>query len=127
MWQRVSGLSIADRPNAPLNFEAINQLGKLPLAQRDTALQKRKDSGLFGHPRGFFGKNADQDAVLDLKDRQGRVRLRLRVTADGEAAIDFLNAEGRVVKRERPPSTKLESSSGHSDAPVTTRRNPSPR
>jgi hypothetical protein len=115
--QRISGLSIDDRPNAPLNFEAIDQLSKLPPAQRDAALQELKDSGVFGYRRGFFGKNADQNTVLDLHDRQGRVRLRLQVTAGGDAAIDFLNAEGRVVKRERPPSTKLESSSGHSDAP----------
>jgi hypothetical protein len=104
--QRTSGLKITDQPNAPFNFESLNQLDKLPPAQRDAALQRLKDSGLLSHTRGFFGKNEDQDTVLDLKDRQGRVRLRLRVTADGEAAIDFLNAEGRVVKRERPPSTK---------------------
>ena len=44
-----------------------------------------------------MGKTARKSAEIDLKDANGRLRLKLLVTADGEASIQFLDAHGRVA------------------------------
>jgi hypothetical protein len=96
--QREGGLTVADLPDASIDFAAIDRLEALPADQRRTALAKLRASGAGGHHRAFFGKNAGRDALLDLRDAQGRTRLRLRVTATGDARIEFLDAGGKVVR-----------------------------
>lgn len=53
--------------------------------------------GLFAAQRVFVGKRQDGAAALNLLDAQGRVRLRLAVDAAGAPALEFLDAEGRVT------------------------------
>jgi hypothetical protein len=48
--------------------------------------------------RGFFGRSSDNSVSLQLKDQQGRERLVARVTTDGTPELQFLDANGRVVK-----------------------------
>jgi hypothetical protein len=96
--QRAAGLTIADRPDAPLDFGAVRQLDSLTAEERAKRLQGMRDSGEFGYRRVFVGKTEDHDSLIALRDAKGRVRLRLRVTAAGAAAIEFLNEAGDIVK-----------------------------
>ena len=48
--------------------------------------------------RAFLGRNKDRSVSLSLKDVQGRERLVARVLPDGTPVIEFLDAEGKVVK-----------------------------
>lgn len=67
----------------------------------DQVLDRMRADGVFGHRRLFVGVR-DGDAVLDLRDGQGRSRLRLRVADDGAAAIEFLDEDGQVVDQITP-------------------------
>jgi hypothetical protein len=96
--QRVSGLTIADRPDTPIDMAQTEQILRLPPAERDAKLQAKRDGGAFGRNRAFLGKNEAKDALVALRDGDGRVRLRMRVTASGQAAIEFLDAQGKVTR-----------------------------
>jgi hypothetical protein len=97
--RRYGGLTVNDLPATPLDPDLPIKLSKMTPQAREAALAElRSDTG--GRPRAFFGKSTDRDALLALRDADGRVRLRLRVTASGEASIEFLDAQGKVVRAE---------------------------
>jgi hypothetical protein len=98
--RRAAGLTIADRPDSPLNYEAVSQLDSLPTSQRAARLKAMRDSGKFGYPRLFVGKTENHDALVALRDAKGQVRLRMRVTEAGSASIEFLDETGKVIKTE---------------------------
>ena len=100
--QRAAGLTIADRPDAALNLDAVSRLEALPQAEHAARLKEMLDRGDFGFHRLFVGKTDDRDALVALRDAKGHVRLRMRVTAAGAASIEFLDATGKVIKTESP-------------------------
>ena len=51
---------------------------------------------------GPFAGRDGRDAMLNLCDGEGRPRLRLRVTAEGDAAIELLGQDGEIVQALRP-------------------------
>ncbi len=55
-------------------------------------------NGGAGAERVFTGKTSD-DAIVRLADKSGKPRLLLKVGADGEPSIEFLDPTGKVVKR----------------------------
>jgi len=101
--QRSAGLQVWDRPETSLlelidKFEAIEKLDEGPERKRAMEeLQKAAQSGEFGANRVFVGKNKEKEAVLMLSDEKGQTRLRLKVSASGEANLDFLDERGQVV------------------------------
>ncbi|MFN3433395.1 MAG: hypothetical protein ACK4ZY_03270 [Sphingomonas sp.] len=100
--RRTAGLTVADRPDAPLDLAAIRRLDGLSPAARVAAIERMRARGAFGYQRAFFGKDGDGDATLDLKDAAGRPRLRLHVDKAGAAQIAFLDAAGRITRTIRP-------------------------
>jgi len=100
--QRAAGLTIADRPDSPLKFAEVNQLNALPPAEREARMKEMRDRGDFGYHRLFVGKTDAHEAVVALRDGKGRVRLRMRVSAQGAASIEFLDEAGKVVRTEGP-------------------------
>jgi len=100
--KRYGGLTVADYPDAPLDFDLEQKLSAMTDAQRAATIARLRDSGALGHHRVFIGKSEDRDAVLTLQDAQGHVRLRLKVTAAGVATIEFLDATGKVMKTDGP-------------------------
>jgi hypothetical protein len=91
--QRSAGLTISDRPDAPLDIAA-----GIHLRQNPQGLQRAIAAGAYGQPRAFFGKTEDHSAELVLRDKDGRARLELQVAADGVAQIRFLDASGAVTR-----------------------------
>jgi hypothetical protein len=98
--RRYGGLSVNDYPATPLDPDLPMKLSKMTPQAREAALAQMRTSGSGGQPRAFFGKSGDRDALMALRDADGRVRLRMRVTAAGEASIEFLDAQGKVVRAE---------------------------
>jgi hypothetical protein len=96
--ERASGLEFTDRPDQPLDFAGLSKLESEPDGPAKQAeLAKLRASGVFGQSRVFVGK-ADHDALLALRDANGRKRLVFRVTAAAEASIQFLDEAGKVVR-----------------------------
>jgi hypothetical protein len=77
----------------------VGLLGLEPAAQRgDQQLEREHGPSLrplpLIHLWDTTGKNREPDAVLGLSDARGRERLRLIVTAQGAARIEFLDESG---------------------------------
>ncbi|HEY6290338.1 MAG TPA: hypothetical protein VI455_02095 [Terriglobia bacterium] len=49
--------------------------------------------------RIWVGRGEDDAAVVSLMDANGRKRVVMEVTADGTASLNFLDAEGHIVRR----------------------------
>jgi hypothetical protein len=75
----------------------------LPAAPgRTAALQRVQAEGAFGRQRLYVGKTSDRESAVVLSDAMGRPRIRMRVTPDGNSAIDFLNETGGVIRSLTP-------------------------
>lgn len=69
--------------------------------ERNALRRRYRQAGKFGYQRWQLG-NRGGVSELHLSDATGHPRLRLRVTADGSARVDFLDATGTVVKSITP-------------------------
>ncbi|KUO49598.1 MAG: hypothetical protein APF78_05095 [Sphingomonadales bacterium BRH_c3] len=63
---------------------------------------KLREAPQSGAPRMFIGKSMDRASVVMLQDASGVPRLMLKVDPDGKAAIEFLDAQGKVVRSLKP-------------------------
>lgn len=55
-----------------------------------------------GAPRLFAGKSRDRASIVMLHDATGVPRLMLKVDANGDASIEFLDAKGNLVRKIGP-------------------------
>jgi len=100
--QRSTGLTVWDRPDTRLSelIDKLNAAQKIQdAAARDEAIKAARASVPPSPRRVFVGKNTDRSAAIILADAAGKPRLNLRVDAAGEASIEFLDADGKVVRR----------------------------
>lgn len=98
--EQVAGLVVSDRPRDRSIEEDLRARARLEDPTNADAFSD-KPPGYFGARRLFVGTE-DGAAVLNLCDGQGRPRLRLRVTHEGAAAIDFLDQDGGVSQTLAP-------------------------
>ena len=100
--QRTAGLQLWDRPETRLSelIDKLNAANKLadPVA-RDAAVKQARAEAPPSPRRVFVGKNPDRSAAVSLADANGKPRLTTRVDAGGEASIEFLDENGKVVQR----------------------------
>lgn len=66
-------------------------------AQRRSVRQKYRKLGFFGYSRFFAGYDIDDTSQVALADGRGRTWIKLYVTKDGHAQLQFLDEQGRVV------------------------------
>lgn len=100
--QRNAGLTVWDRSDSRLSelIEKLNQANALQdRAARDARLREIRAAAPPAPRRVFIGKTSDRSAAMTLADAQGKTRLSIKVGADGTAAIEFLDADGKVVQR----------------------------
>jgi hypothetical protein len=100
--QRTAGLQVWDRPDQPLSdlIKGLNAANALPEGPaREDAVKAVRASAQPGPRRVFVGKNADKAATVSLADANGKPRLVMIVGADGNASIEFLDADGKAVQR----------------------------
>ncbi|MCA8959067.1 MAG: hypothetical protein KDC38_01080 [Planctomycetes bacterium] len=99
---RVSGLRVWDRPQRSIvEMQAltreITDLEDPAMRQtRIRELEARPE--LFTAERVFLGRDEDSRSSLVLRDGRGRPRLRMIVTDQGEASVEFVDEEGQVTK-----------------------------
>jgi hypothetical protein len=99
---RSAGLRIWDRPaNAPMEPLAVlgQQIGATPPGPARDSLRSeymRINAYTEGNLRAFFG-SANRVAALELRDINGKVRIRLSVDTAGTAQLAFLDTLGRVT------------------------------
>ncbi len=119
-WQQDQALEIqhSDGPSGSDSYIAGNELPHTSLyddmvelnrayaaaktGEDRVALRRRwRREGRLGYQRWIVGNSAGI-SQLALNDAKGHPRLRLRVTADGDARVEFLDADGNVVKSVTP-------------------------
>ncbi len=107
--QQQTGVSINDVPLYTVtSMEDINRFGetadKLPPSERQAYWQKLSEQGRMSRNRIWLGNTPTKGASLQLKDDQGRPRMKLLVGADGKAEIQMLDETGKVSKTISPTS-----------------------
>jgi hypothetical protein len=103
--RRRMGLTVADRADVSI-YDVVQQRDSVmkmtDTVARNAAMQRvmgpRNGQPLFAQ-RGFFGRDVEKNAVLNLADRAGKTRLRLVVDSLGAASIEFLDGNGAVTRR----------------------------
>lgn len=104
---KFANLSFNDAGDWPISeaIELDQRTKSLTAEERQKAFEEFNRSHSPLTRRAYLGRSSDSSARLDLNDAQGKPRLRLRVSAEGEARIEFLDADGKVVER-WPPAAK---------------------
>lgn len=100
--QSSSGLRVWQRPHTDLAIaaEQIEKIRAMPNGPvKAAALAKMRQSGDFGHLRLFAGKTPANASVVVLNDASGRPRLRLEVSSSGVPVIEFLDAQGKIIRK----------------------------
>jgi hypothetical protein len=88
-------LVVNDQPEAVMDFAALDRARALKGDAQRRAFVKANAGGT---QRAFVGRAEDGDSELVLRDAAGAKRLVLRVTPEGVAEVEFLNASGQVVR-----------------------------
>ena len=101
--RRWAAMVVRDVPDAPLDFDLAARITAMPEGpERTAALQRVQAEGTFGRQRLYVGKTRDRESAVVLSDAMGRPRIRMRVTPDGNSAIDFLSEAGTVIRSLTP-------------------------
>lgn len=102
--QRNAGLYVWERPNTPLidliqKSQSIQDMPDGPAKQNALReFQQAAQRGDFGgQSRVFVGKNEKGVSELTLADAQGKPRIELTVTPEGNSRLDFLDKDGKVL------------------------------
>lgn len=103
--KRTAGLQIWDRPDYSIEpLMAMNARAAQTASPSDRKVIEQqmlayaKAHGGVGSKRMFVGKQ-DGNAIVRLADKQGRPRLIMEVDASGQPSIEFLDDNGKVVRR----------------------------
>ena len=98
----ITGLTVMDRPNTDVDIDLTKrylEAVKIGDVETAAAIEKRfYDEKLGGAHRAFYG-TLNGDSKLQLHDVDGNKRIQMVVTKDGEAKLEFLDAEGKVILR----------------------------
>ncbi len=100
--KRWAGLVFHDYQDGPMDLEAWEKAEAMPAGEAKDAEIKRLSERYGPKRRLFLGKSRDRNSDLGLWDAAGRQRLRLRVTGEGAASIEFLDEAGKVVRTISP-------------------------
>jgi len=100
---KFSAIRIGERGDYPIQqaIDAKLQIRKLPKEQQDAEWKKFFTTHTGDADRIYLGRSPDKSASLQLKDGQGRNRLIIRVDAEGNPVIQFLDEGGKVSKEIR--------------------------
>jgi hypothetical protein len=99
---RRAGLRVWDRPtdiSLDKQFDRSLRMSQATGKERETIREEidaSRAKGEFGNERLFVGSQ-DQTAQIQLRDKQGRVRLRLYVDPNDVARLEFLDEAGKLV------------------------------
>jgi hypothetical protein len=97
--EKFSAIRIGERGDYPIQeaYDASLVIDKLPKDQQDAEWKKFFSAHTGDANRIYLGRSPDKSASLRLKDADGHERLVMRVNADGDPVIQFLDANGKVT------------------------------
>lgn len=103
---QVAGMQVSDRPDRSIveDFRESGQLDAMDPGDRAALMQQRQAENYYGANRLFVGRSDSGNATLVLNDGEGKPRMVLQVAPDGDASIQFLDAQGQVVGQVTPES-----------------------
>jgi hypothetical protein len=101
--RRTTGLQISDR--ADINIYDLVMKRDTIMAMTDTAARRVALAALMAPRNGvplaatrlYAGRDINKNAVVNLFDPQGKIRMRMRVDSLGRASLDFLDETGKVT------------------------------
>jgi hypothetical protein len=99
-----AGLQVSHYPrgNVAEWIASRDSIDRLPVGMRDSAFRALRRrffrEGKWEVPRVFVGERG-RSAMLQMRDMQGRERIRLVVDSTDVARLEFLDDSGRVVQR----------------------------
>lgn len=96
--RRWAGLVVSDRPDEPLDMEWANRVQAMPDGPEKEAELRKLRERYGGAQRVFVGKTQQKTSEIGLFDAAGRPRIRLVVTPEGEASIQFLDESGKPTR-----------------------------
>jgi hypothetical protein len=101
---RKARLSIWDRPSYSIEeiLALQERIRTLPEDQQKAEYAKFFSGREQAHPRVFLGKSDNGSVSLRLNDKQGRERLVIEVTPEGDPVIRLLDAKGQETGRLSP-------------------------
>ena len=102
---RETGLVFWDRPETRTIWDDLEDrelFAGLDADEREAEIARRTVENEFTARRMFVGRNDTGEVGIELRDRQGRIRLRLMTTMEGDSRIEFLDEEGAVVRAVTP-------------------------
>jgi hypothetical protein len=102
--KRLMGFTVNDRADIDIMkmVQMRDSIMKIPEGPaRDAAMQTllRPNGVPLNVQRVFVGRDRDKNAALYLFDSEGKVRARLAVDSAGSAALEFLDASGKVTSK----------------------------
>jgi hypothetical protein len=102
---KFSQITIADQGDYPVEDKrnAYARIMTLPAAQQDAAWSQY----FAAHPaldtkRMVLGRASDGSVGIDLRDKNGKTRIQLRVMADGTPSLQFFDAAGNAISSSNP-------------------------
>jgi hypothetical protein len=97
--EKFSTIRIGERGDYPIQqaYDEGLRIDKLPKEQQDAEWKKFFSTHTGDANRIYLGRSPDKAASLKLKDADGNDRLVMRVNADGDSVIQFLDASGKVT------------------------------
>ncbi len=99
---RWAALVVSDRPEKSMDLDAWQKFTALPEGPEKKAAEEELGKTFGGAQRLWVGKSRDRSSAVMLSDAAGRPRLMLQVTAEGEASLQFLDENGKVVRTLAP-------------------------
>jgi hypothetical protein len=99
--QTKTGILFKDEPDWPLE-DALKDMqahASASDADKQAAMKAFMANRAPMHvKRAWLGRNPDASSSLELRDREGRIRITARVAADGTPTLQFLDAAGKVTE-----------------------------
>jgi hypothetical protein len=99
---RWAALVVNDRPDQPMDLEFWQTYNAMPDGPEKKAAEQKLLETFGGRQRVWVGKGRERNSAVMLSDAAGRPRLLLQVTAAGEASMQFLDENGKVVRTLSP-------------------------
>lgn len=93
--RRVSGLFVTDRPEEPMDFAVLGRMAGMTPEEQDAAAAA---ANMGGQQRAFLGRQGSGASELVLRDGNGKARLVLSVTQEGNARMIFMDETGRATR-----------------------------
>ena len=92
-------LAMLDRPGYPITelLELLERIKNWPPEQQQAELERFNATHPQPQRRIALARETDRSVSLQLRDTEGRARIVMRVDAQGEPRLQFLDAGGNVI------------------------------